>query len=295
IMACMGMFSRRTISDWLKERQLPIEQLICEATEAGLIEDKENRIRFSEMHMGEMIYNDLPASERVSLHYKIARLIYARGLDQLNGTQLTFVATHFNQSLPIVKLNNELLLCAELNYKAGVFAKQYNALDESRYFFKMSADLLKTCSRGEVLEQLWEVYMERARVEYHLGEYDLAEIHLDYLLEIITHPLKRAPVYELKVVINSHLGRYGMVLEILRESLRELDVELPADEVKLREEVSALRELMTRQEKLASEGNTSALGGFDQKAILNLLNVGGMGLHHTSDVLMTWAALQIIN
>lgn len=292
IMACMGMFSRKTITDWVKELDLQIDELIFEATEAGLIEEKENRIRFSEMHLGEMIYTDLSLSRRTDLHYKIAQLIYSRGLGQLNGTKLTFMTTHFNQALPLVKANGELLLCAELNYKAGAFAQQDNALDQARYFFKKSADLLKECPRADVLEQLWRVYLERAKIEYRLGEYDLAEIHLDYLLEILTQPLRRAPVYELKIVINSHLGRYRMVVEILRESLRELGVELPSDEVKLAGEVKALRKLLAEQEK----GNTGQkdADAADQKAILTLLNVGGMGLHHTSDILMTWAALQII-
>lgn len=294
IMACMGMFSQRTLSDWIKEFQLSIDELIVEAMEAGLIEEKENRIRFSEMHMGEMIYEDLSLSKRSQLHYKIAKLIYARGLDQLNGTKVTLMTTHFNQSLPLVKSNGELLMCAELNYQAGAYAKQDNALDQARYFFKKSADLLKECPRGEVLDQLWLVYLERAKVEYHLGEHDLAEIHLDYLLEILKHPLKRASAYELKIIINSHLGRYRMVVEILRESLRELGVELPSEEIKLIEEVGNLKHLLSAQERKMENARDETADVAYQKAILNLLNVGGMGLHHTSDVLMTWAALQII-
>ena len=297
IMACMGLFSRRTISDWLKELDLPIDELISETMNAGLIEDRGNMMRFSEMHMGEMIYNDLPVTKRSELHYKIAKLIYSRGLDQLNGTKLTLVTTHFNQALPLVKSHGELLMCAELNFKAGAFAKQDNALDQARNFFKKSADLLKECPRNEVWDQLWLVYMERAKVEYHLGEYDLAEIHLDYLLEILTQPLKRASVFELKIIINSHLGRYRMVVEILREILRELGVELPVDEEKLLEEVKNLKHLLSHQEKAGSNAKDTRETADDdpcQKAILKLLNVGGMGLHHTSDVLMTWAALQII-
>lgn len=294
IMACMGLFSRRTITDWLKELDLPIDELISEAMGAGLMEERGNVVRFSEMDMGEMIYNDLPASKRAKLHYRIAKLIYARGLEKLNGTKLTLVTTHFNQSLPLVKANDELLICAELNYKAGAFAKQDNALDQARHFFKKSADLLKECPREKVSDQLWMVYMERAKVEYHLGEYDLAEIHLDYLLEILTQPLKRASVFELKMIINSHLGRYRMVVEILREILRELGVELPTDEGKLADEVNNLKELLSEQEKTGTNAKNAFIDHEYQKAILNLLNVGGMGLHHTSDVLMTWAALQII-
>lgn len=292
IMACMGMFSRRTIADWLKEMGLLIESLILEAQEAGLVEDRDSIIRFSEMHIGEFIYNDMPVPKRSELHYKIAKLIFARGIDQLNGTKLTLMTTHFNQALSLVKSNDELQMCAELNYKAGAFAKQDNALDQARYFFKKSADLLKECPRNEVIDQLWLVYMERSKVEYRLGEYDLAEIHLDYLLEILTDAFKRASVFELKIIINSHLGRYRIVVEILKESLRELGVELPADEQTLHLKVKDLKRLLSQQEE--GELTTEEANDEKRKTILNLLNVGGMGMHHTSDVLMTWAALQII-
>src|SRR5699024_7780267 len=97
--------------------------------------------RFSEMHLGEMIYNDLSPSKRSALHYKIAKLLYARGLETLNPTKIILMTTHFDQALEWVKVNNETLMVAELNYKAGNFAKQDNALDQARYFFKMSADL----------------------------------------------------------------------------------------------------------------------------------------------------------
>src|SRR5690606_36776368 len=44
------------------------------------------------------------------------------------------------------------------------------------------------------------------------------------------------------------------------------------------------------EERLPDEDATAT-----QQTILKLLSAGGMGLHHTSDILMTWAALQIIN
>ena len=101
----------------------------------------------------------------------------------------------------------------------------------------MSAELLKECPWDEVFDDVLPVYMERARVEYVLGEYDLAEIHLDYLLERIADPVKRAKIFELKVTINNHLGRYLKVVRIVRESLAELGLDVPSDEQVLMQEV----------------------------------------------------------
>jgi predicted ATPase len=227
IMACMGRFNRQITLDWLQGDTVRMKALLAEAVDAGLLEPYEQEVRFSEMHVGEMIYNQLSESRKLELHYKIANLFYSRGLERLNSTDIILMATSFNHSLDRVKADGRLELVAALNYTAGKFLQQDKAYDQARYFFKMSAEMLKECPWEEVSEQVWLVYMDRARIEYNLGEYDLAEIHLDYLLERITEPLKRSKVFALKVTINNHLARYQKVVWILRESLGELGLELP--------------------------------------------------------------------
>ncbi|HYG19830.1 MAG TPA: AAA family ATPase [Ohtaekwangia sp.] len=296
IMACMGRFNRQIILDWLQGDIAKMKMLLAEGVDAGVLEPYEQEVRFSEMNVGEMIYNQLPEGRKLDLHYTIANLLYSRGLERLNSTDIILMATSFNQSLDRVKADGRLQLAAQLNYKAGKFLQQDKAYDRARYFFKMSAEILKECPWEEVSEQVWLVYMDRARTEYYLGEYDLAEIHLDYLIERITMPLKRARVFELKVTINNHLARYQKVVWILKESLAELGVELPLDEQPLHDEVKRLKAILAQRE--TDPGSDSAaqqpLEPDYSESILRLLYVGGMSLHHTSDVLMTWAALQII-
>ena len=147
----------------------------------------------------------------------------------------------------------------------------------------MSAELLKECDWEQVRELVWNVYIDRALLEYNSGEYDLAEIHLDYLLERITDPLKRSKVFKLKVTINNHLGRYQKGVWILRESLGELGLELPSDE-QLQGELQKLKNDLANREEGNAAGSTLEETNPDYtEAILNLLYVGGMSLHHTSD------------
>ncbi|HEY0652547.1 MAG TPA: AAA family ATPase [Chryseosolibacter sp.] len=294
IMACMGRFNKQIIIDWLEGDTTRMKALLDEALDAGLLEAPEQEVRFSEMYVGEMIYNQLSEARKLELHYKIANLFYSR-LERLNSTDMILLATSFNQSLDRVKQDNRIGLAAELNYRAGKILQSDKAYDQARYFFKMSAELLKECRWEDVKEQVWLVYMDRARIEYYLGEYDLAEIHLDYLLERITDPLKRAKVFELKVTINNHLARYQKVVWILKECLAELGVELPLDEQPLLDEVKRLKEILAQREQESQAATMSTESDPEtSEAILRLLYVGGMSLHHTSDVLMTWAALQII-
>jgi signal transduction histidine kinase/predicted ATPase len=293
VIACMGRFNKQIILDWLQGDWLQMKTILNEAVDAGILERYEQDVRFSEMNVGEMIYNQLSESRKLELHYKIANLFYSRGPERLNSTDIILMATSFNQSLDRIKADGRLQLAAELNYQAGKFLQQDKAYDQARYFFKMSAEMLKECAWEDVSEHVWLVYMDRARIEYYLGEYDLAEIHLDYLLERITTPLKRSKIFELKVTINNHLARYQKVVWILRESLAELGLEIPLDEQPLHDEVKRLKIILSQQE-VDSEHVGPQRDPDYSEAILRLLYVGGMSLHHTSDVLMTWAALQII-
>lgn len=295
IMACMGRFNRRVILDCLSGDTDRLDAVLKEAGDAGVISVSETDAYFSDIYIGEMIYNELPVARRVSLHRQIAGLFFSRGMNYLSATEIILMTLNFNQSLDLVKAERMILMVSDLNFQAGKISQQENALEQARYFFKMSAELLKELPFEEVSAKVWEVYMERARVEYYLGEYDLAEIHLDYLLERNSAPNKRAKAFELKVTINNHLGRYRKVVHILKESLGELGLMLPMDEEILDREVRMLTDTLTRQE----EGKDTTvpenpINANNRESILRLLYVGGMGLHHTSDVLMRWAALQII-
>jgi signal transduction histidine kinase/predicted ATPase len=295
IIACMGRFDRAIIVDWLGGDTVKMKQLLDEAKDAGVIEADDNEVRFSEMQIGEMIYNELAESRKLELHYRIANLLHARGLENLGPTEIVLMASSFNSSLDSVTADGKLALAAELNYKAAKISQQNTAFDQARYFFKMSTELLRKCEWVQVQEFGWQVYMDRAWLEYNLGEYDLAEIHLDHLLELVADPLKRSKIFELKVIINNHLGRYQKGVRILKESLGELGLELPLDEHSLQGELKKLKHTLSHHDDLNNVTSTNdTLNGLHVDAILKLLYVGGMSLHHTSDVLMTWAALQII-
>jgi signal transduction histidine kinase/predicted ATPase len=293
-MACMGRFNKRTILEWLSGDGLVMEEILSEVGQAGLVAIGGNEIRFSDPQAGEMLYHSLENSKRISLHHQIAAMFYRR-LEFLTPTEFVVMVSNFDQSLDLLRMGGKIQMAAELNYRAGKISQQENALDQARYFFKVSAELLKECPWDEVCDQVLPVYMERARVEYVLGEYDLAEIHLDYLLERIADPVKRARIFELKVTINNHLGRYLKVVRILKESLAELGLELPLNEERQSTEVKMLTGLLTLQEEGVSVDSPAHNLDLEARhAILKLLYVGGMGLHHSSDVLMRWAALQII-
>jgi signal transduction histidine kinase/predicted ATPase len=294
IMSCMGRFDQRIICDWLSGDEARMKVLLDEATDAGILELYDQEVRFSKMDVGELIYNELSENTKLNLHYRIANLFYDRGLERLGSTDMILMVDSFNESIDRVRSDGRIELVADLNYQIGKILQSDKAFDRARFYLKMSAELLKECSWPGVEEQVRLVYMERAKIEYSLREYDLAEIHLDYLLARIADPLKRSKVFELKLTINNHLARYQKAVWILKESLGELGMVLPVEEQILHEEVKRLKAILSLEETPRPDDKSCHRNAEHSEAVLRLLYVGGMSLHHTSDVLMTWAALQII-
>jgi signal transduction histidine kinase len=142
-----------------------------------------------------------------------------------------------------------------------------------------------------ISDQSYLKQMEHAKQAYHTARYDVAETTLDDLLEHLKDPDKRASAYELKVIINNRLGHYRKALLILQQGLEELGVDIPMEDTTIQRDLGELTAF------LQSNGRTLLVSDEEvhrQKAVLRLLMVGGMSLHHTSSGLMTWGALQII-
>lgn len=293
MMACVGSCDKSVLLDWLDGNESLLDDLLKECRSNGIIEEKGLKIHFQDRHVGELIYQGMSKQKASAHHYEFAKILYQKINNEEEGQNIILAANHLNQSISEIRKAGELQWAADLNYHAGSYSKKKNALEQSKSFFKMSCDLLKECKKEDVSQKIWQAYIERAKVEYYLGEYDLAEIHLDYLLDSFYTSDLRTPVYRLKIIINNHLGKYKKALQILNESLAELGVSLPGQD-HLNEEVNHLIVLLHNEENKLSENHSHTPSPQNSQEISDLLNVGGMALHHTSDVLMTWAALQII-
>ncbi|WP_137404979.1 AAA family ATPase [Echinicola rosea] len=292
-LSCIGNYNQKVLLSLFESNEQLLRQSLQESLEMGLLTFQKGDYRFAETYIGEVIYDGIPLSEKANIHYLIGEHIIRRGLEILSSTEKVLVAQHFNQSLDLVKGKGHTLTCAKLNLEVAKLQKQDNGHEQARHFLKISSDLFKTLPWEEIKDHYWETNMERAKVEYYLGEYDLAEIHLDHLLERLLDQEKRTESYILKITINNHLGRYRKVVSILREALSELGLILPSSETTLQEAIKILKhEIDNANQPL---GNSPRKARTNQHFILKLLYVGGMALHHTADTLMIWAALQIIN
>ncbi|MCH7401328.1 AAA family ATPase [Belliella kenyensis] len=291
--ACAGSISKDLVFKWLGEDQKDFDELLAQCASFGLLTLQEERINVTQMHLAELVYQGIDADELISNHYQLAKLYHHRFFELEESKDIIHAANHLNKALPAVLRNMEERLAAEINYKAGMAAKKHKQIEQAKEFFKICNIHLGNCKWEEVSDLTWNSFLQLARAEYELGEYDFAEIHLDFLLERFFSFEKRIDPYLLKIVINSHLGRYRKAFQILKESLNELGFQIPQTKRRLLQELDQLKKHLDNQEKAKFVQQRTSFTNKNNH-VLNLLYVGGMALHHTSDLMMTWASMNII-
>ncbi|MCH7413088.1 AAA family ATPase [Belliella sp. R4-6] len=293
LVACAGSISKRLILQWLSNEHAKLDLILEQGSKYGLLTVSHEVVTISQLHLGELIYQGMDVTKTDKLHYQLAKLLHGEYSHHGNLEDVILAANHLNKGLSEIRVRGEMKFGAALNFHAGIISKQKKVLEQSKEFFKACNILLSECKWEDVIEMTWSSYLEIARTEYELGEYDFAEIHLDFLLERFFTPEKRIDPYLLKIIINNHLGRYRKVVQILKESLNELGLQIPENKQQLDFEINMLKKDLIEREK-----GKSVIGkanfNHKNKHILDLLYVGGMALHHTSDLMMTWASLQII-
>ncbi len=259
----------------------------------GILSMQNGKYMFVESYFGEFIYSRLASQEKSLYHLQLAQILLRDNFSLLSNSDKVIIAQHLQLAIESITNTSEKVHAATILLEVARMQKDENAYSQARVFLKASLELLKGLRWDEVNPILFQVHLESAKVEYLLGEYDLAEIKLDYLIEHLRIIKHRSEAFELKIVINNHLGRYRKAVVILKEILAELGIELPLNEQELGRQIQVLQtNLSTKnpQQTILFDPNELEI----QPLILRLLYIGGMAMHHTSESLMTWAALQLI-
>ncbi|MEH0153900.1 AAA family ATPase [Limibacter armeniacum] len=299
-MSCMGQFNLATLCHLLDKKEKLVTQLVGEAMSKGLLAYRNREIAFAEGYYAEIIYNTISVEQRVKIHYNIADFHYKRHADKLVPSELIFITNHYNEALPVVKQRNESVAIARLNLKAGNASRRNQALEIAIKYYNTAADLLKETTKPEEHSELKaQIQLEKARCEYRHGNFDLAEIHLDRVLQQNTNVLLRARAYQQKITINIHTRRYRNAIEILQKSLSDFDISLPLSEKDI---VSQLQTEELQLNRFTDENGVDAIAACsnrennaEESAILNLLHAGTTAIHHYSSNLLKWQAMFILN
>lgn len=206
----------------------PVELVLGEAIDAGLLSAVGDEVRFLHDRIHEAIYNRVPEQQRAALHANIGRTL----LDQLSPEELAdrlfAVARQFRHAADVIEQRDERLRAAELELRAGRAAASASAFARARDLLLTGIELLDAQAWEDHYELAFGLHVELARCELTHGR-------LDEVVQICDLLRGRArSVAQLRAIdrlmIDMHLARNEVTdaVRVALGSLASAGIEVPA-------------------------------------------------------------------
>lgn len=183
--------------------------------------------RFFHDKIQQAVYSLVPESEKKWLHLKIGRLFLQQLTDEKKSDNLFDIVSQLNMGIELIEDKAEKLRLAQLNFEAGIRAKNSVANAIARTYLQTGIRLID--------ETIWEtnhdlalnLYTEAAEVA-NLCENDEESQQLcDFVLSHTTSILEQLPIYKLKIFIHFSKGELELAGQLVMETLSKLGVTLP--------------------------------------------------------------------
>ncbi|WP_375770783.1 AAA family ATPase [Archangium gephyra] len=220
--------------------------------------DLDVSFRFVHDRVRQTAYSLLPEDERTTRHLQVGLRLYedARATKTLDE-RVFAILPHLGHAPERIGPDALRLELADLHLAAGRRAKTSGAYRTACDFLRTGERLIPSAAREQEHERTFALLKELTESQYLAGEVETAVSGFSTLLARARTPAQRASVLCLQAILSSLSARHTESLELAREGLRLLGIELPAapDDATL---ASELREM------------TATLAGRDAAELLGL-------------------------
>ncbi|MDM8548843.1 AAA family ATPase [Desulfobacterales bacterium HSG2] len=195
-------------------------------TYAGLAE-----YQFAHDGIQQAAYSLTEESFRPELHLKIGRLMKNHVSEEEQDKHIFDMVNHLNAGISLITEPSETLLLAKLNLTAGKKAKDSIAYLQALNCFRTGISLLSEKSWDTDYSLTFDLYKECYECEFILTHFDEAETLFETMLSRMESIFDKAEIYSISIRQNSILAKYGVCIEMGKNILRELGIELPDDQM----------------------------------------------------------------
>lgn len=239
--SCLGNpFELRTLADMIGRTPKDVSTQLWESLQEELIVpmhmsykyvsddiNANTMYRFFHDKIQQAVYSLVPESEKKELHLKIGRLFLQQLSDENKSYNLFDIVSQLNMGIELIDDKAEKLRLAQLNYEAGIRAKNSVANAIARTYLQTGI--------GLVDETIWatnhglalNLYTEAAEVANLCENDDESQKLCDIVLSHTTSILEQLPVYKLKIFIYFSKGDLDLAGQLVTETLNKLGVTLP--------------------------------------------------------------------
>lgn len=165
---------------------------------------------------------------RKETHRKIGSLILRNTRPEELEERIFDIVNHLNYGKELIADPEEKKELALLNLTAGKRAMASNAYEAALKCMTAGIELLADDSWHVQYEMTSSLYLKRLECEYLCGNFDTAERLFDVCLKNVRLPQEKANIYNIKIILYTHQGKYKDSVELGREALKMFGVKIPA-------------------------------------------------------------------
>ncbi len=231
-------------------------------------------------------------TDKKAVHLRIGR--------QLLSAKSELSVTYLNLGRELIRDHQEKIQLAELNLGAGKKAKRIAAYSEALHYFRIGCDIIENCPMSALWtdhdEMAFDLYKERAELEYLNGNYEQSEACVGTILDKVKSPVKKTELYNLLIIQKNLQGRYEEAIRAGKTGLDLLGVKLPEDDLQtaIHAELAKVRENL-RDRDIASLTDMPEMTVPENKAAMKLLmNLSTPAYFYQSDI-CSWIFIKMVN
>ncbi|MEH1919528.1 trifunctional serine/threonine-protein kinase/ATP-binding protein/sensor histidine kinase [Nostoc sp.] len=193
------------------------------------------KYRFLHDRVQQAAYSLIPDEQKQATHLKIGKLLLHSSSEVELEEKLFDIALHLNQGIELITQPQEREDLAQLNFKAGVKARNSTAYTAARVYLQTGIDILTANCWQDQYELTLNLHVAATEAAYLNADFDGMEKIAALVLQKAETILDKIKIYQIQIVAQTAQGKILEAIAVGRDALLQLGVELPTapDEAKI--------------------------------------------------------------
>ncbi|MGC9503878.1 trifunctional serine/threonine-protein kinase/ATP-binding protein/sensor histidine kinase [Baaleninema sp.] len=246
VAACIGnRFDLKTLSFLAEQSPLDTYRDLGDAISAGPIVqvaaaesigdtslvDRAEAFQFKFLHdrIQQAAMSQVEAERQKQLNLRLGRMLYESLSPAEREDRIFELVDRFNVALDLIDDPAERRRLAEFNGEAGDRALEATAYAAACQYLRTGIACIPPQSWECDYELMLKLYGQLAQAEYLNGDFQASIALIDRVLDRVRSPLDKARIQTVAIVQNTLQGQYDRAIEVGREALSWLGIDLPQD------------------------------------------------------------------
>ncbi|MCW5317363.1 AAA family ATPase [Nostoc sp. KVJ3] len=187
------------------------------------------KYKFLHDRVQQAAYSLIPDEQKIATHLQIGRLL-RQNLSVLELDEKLFdIVGHLNLGKELINQTSEQEVLAQLNFKAGVKARNSTAYSAARIYLQTGIKLLQTNCWQCTYELTLNLYVTAAEVAYLNGDFENMEQLAALVLQQAQTIFDKVKIYAIQIAARTTRSQILEAIAVAREALAQLGVELPVE------------------------------------------------------------------